>query len=158
MTEPTPRVVVGVDGSAGSRRALRRAALEATAHEATLEIVLAWGLFDQPGDGSFDPHFNAGRARDALQRIVDDEPTPRPADSVLQVVNDLPARALLDAGEGAWMLVVGSRGLGGFQGLLLGSVSQQVVHHAACPVLVVPEPGPGRGHRSPPSSDQGHSG
>jgi len=72
MTEPTPRVVVGVDGSAGSRRALRRAALEATAHEATLEIVLAWGLFDQPGDGSFDPHFNAERARDALQLIVDD--------------------------------------------------------------------------------------
>ena len=59
---------------------------------------------------------------------------------MLQVVNDLPARALLEAGKGAWTLVLGSRGLGGFQGLLLGSVSQQVVHHAACPVLIVPEP------------------
>ena len=143
MTEPTRRVVVGVDGSAGSRRALRRAALEATAHEATLHVVMAWGLFDQPGDESFDPRYDAGRARDALQRIVDDEVTPPQPETVLQVVNDLPARALLDAGEGAWMLVVGSRGLGGFQGLLLGSVSQQVVHHADCPVLVVHEPGLG---------------
>ena len=142
MTEAR-RVVVGVDGSAGSRRALRRAAVEAIAHQATLVVVMAWGLFDQPGDGSFDPHYDAGRARDALQRIVDDEVTPSQPETVLQVVNDLPARALLEAGEGAWLLVVGSRGLGGFQGLLLGSVSQQVVHHAACPVLVVPEPRPG---------------
>jgi nucleotide-binding universal stress UspA family protein len=142
MTE-TRRVVVGVDGSSGSRQALRRAALEATAHDATLEVVMAWGLFDQPGDGSFDPHYDATRARAALQEIVDDEVTPPQPGAVLHVVNDLPARALLAAGEGAWMLVVGSRGLGGFQGLLLGSVSRQLVHHAACPVLVVPEPRPG---------------
>jgi nucleotide-binding universal stress UspA family protein len=137
------RVVVGVDGSTGSRRALRRAAVEAIAHQATLVVVMAWGLFDQPGDGSFDPHYDAGRARDALQRIVDGEVAPSHPEAVLQVVNDLPARALLEAGRGAWLLVVGSRGLGGFQGLLLGSVSQQVVHHAECPVLVVPEPRPG---------------
>ena len=143
MSEPTRRVVVGVDGSEGSRRALRRAAVEAIAHQATLVVVMAWGLFDQPGDGSFDPHYDAGRARDALQRIVDDEVAPSHPEAVLQAVNDLPARALLEAGRGAWLLVVGSRGLGGFQGLLLGSVSQQVVHHAECPVLVVPEPCPG---------------
>jgi nucleotide-binding universal stress UspA family protein len=143
MTEPSRRVVVvGVDGSSGSRAALRRAALEATAHDASLEVVLAWGLFDQPGDGSFDPHCDAARARVVLQKIVDDEVAPPQPDAVLQVVNDLPARALLEAGRGAWLLVVGSRGLGGFQGLLLGSVSQQVVHHAVCPVLVVPEPRP----------------
>ena len=142
MTEPTRRVVVGVDGSAGSRRALRRAVVEAIAHQATLVVVMGWGLFDQPGDGSFDPHYDAGRAQDALQEIVDDEVTTPQPDTVLQVVNDLPARALLEVGEGAWMLVVGSRGLGGFHGLLLGSVSQHVVHHAACPVLVVPEPHP----------------
>jgi nucleotide-binding universal stress UspA family protein len=52
-------------------------------------------------------------------------------------VNDLPARAVLEASEGAWMVVLGARGLGGFKGLLLGSVSQQVVHHAPCPVLIV---------------------
>ena len=135
-------VVVGVDGSAGSRQALRRAAVEAIAHHATLVVVMVWGLFDQPGHGSFDPHHDAGRAQDTLEEIVDDEVTTPQPDTVLQVVNDLPARALLEAGRGAWLLVVGSRGLGGFQGLLLGSVSQQVVHHAPCPVLVVPEPRP----------------
>jgi nucleotide-binding universal stress UspA family protein len=138
MSQPTRRVVVGVDGSAGSRRALRRAALEARVHDATLEVVLAWGLFDQPGGDHFDPQYDAEAARDALQQIVDDElESPQPA-MVLRPSNDLPSRALIAAGEGAWTLVVGSRGLGGFKGLLLGSVSQQVVHHAPCPVLVVP--------------------
>jgi nucleotide-binding universal stress UspA family protein len=140
MTEPTRRVVVGVDGSAGSRRALRQAALEASSHDATLEVVMAWGLFDQPGDEGFDPHYDADRARATLQRIVDDEVGPPRPTMVLRPVNDLPARALLGAAEGAVMLVVGSRGLGGFKGLMLGSVSQQVAHHATCPVLIVPVP------------------
>ena len=74
---------------------------------------------------------------------MDDEVTVPAPDTVLRVVNDLPARALLEAGKGAWTLVLGSRGLGGFKGLLLGSVSQQVVHHASCPVLIVPEPDAG---------------
>ena len=138
MSEPTRRVVVGVDGSAGSRRALRRAALEALAHDATLEVVLAWGLLDQPGGGAFDPQYDQDAARDDLQRIVEGELDPVPPGIALRPVNDLPSRALLTAGEGAWTLVVGSRGLGGFKGLLLGSVSQQVVHHAPCPVMVVP--------------------
>ena len=138
MSEPTRRVVVGVDGSAGSRRALRRAALEALAHDATLEVVLAWGLLDQPGGGAFDPQYDVEAARDDLQRIVEGELDPVPPGIALRPVNDLPSRALLTAGEGAWTLVVGSRGLGGFKGLLLGSVSQQVVHHAPCPVMVVP--------------------
>jgi len=137
MTDSTRRVVVGVDGSDGSRRALCRAALEAAAHGATLEIVTAWGLLDQPGGGSFDPQYDADTALGVVQRIVDDElELPRPP-LVLRPVNDLPSRALMTAAEGAWTLVVGSRGLGGFKGLLLGSVSQQVVHHAPCPVLVV---------------------
>jgi nucleotide-binding universal stress UspA family protein len=57
------------------------------------------------------------------------------------VVAGAPARALLDMATDADLVVVGSRGLGGFAGLLLGSVSQQVAHHASCPVVIVPEEG-----------------
>jgi nucleotide-binding universal stress UspA family protein len=53
-------------------------------------------------------------------------------------VNGGPAEALLKAGEEADLVVVGSRGLGGFSGLLLGSTSSQVIHHATCPVVMVP--------------------
>ena len=53
------------------------------------------------------------------------------------MINDHPAPAMVEASEGAFMIVVGARGLGGFRGLVLGSVSQHVVQHASCPVLVV---------------------
>lgn len=135
-----PRVVVAVDGSPASRLALRRAAEEAAAHGATLEVVLAWGLLDQPGGKDFNPQFDDHDARAVLDGIVTGElGDSRPDDVVLHVVNDLPARAVLAAAKGAWLVVLGNRGLGGFKGLLLGSVSQQVVHHAPCPVLIVPE-------------------
>lgn len=138
---PRRRVVVAVDGSPASRRALRRAAEEAAAHDATLEVVLAWGLLDQPGGKDFDPQFDEPDARAVLDGIVTAElGDARPDDLVLRVVNDLPARAVLAVAKGAWLVVLGNRGLGGFKGLLLGSVSQQVVHHSPCPVLIVPEP------------------
>jgi nucleotide-binding universal stress UspA family protein len=134
------RIVVGVDGSAGSRRALRQAAEEARAHGASLEVVTAWNMLDQVTATKFDPNYGEATARADLQEIVaaelgDDGPAPS-----LRIENDLPARALLSAAEGAWLLVVGARGFGGFKGLLLGSVSQQVAHHAPCPVLIVPDP------------------
>ncbi len=75
-----------------------------------------------------------------LEELVDETLPDRPEGTRVTVVNDHAARALIDASEGAWTVVVGSRGLGGFRGLLLGSVSQQVVHHARCAVLVVPGP------------------
>ena len=135
---PDRRIVTGVDGSAHSRWALRRAAVEATAHGARLEAVLAWTLLEQPG-GEVDPHYDAARAERDLDAILDEElGDSRPPGTTLRVVNDLPARALLDAAVDAFTVVLGSRGRGGFKGLLLGSVSQQVMHHAPCPVLVVP--------------------
>lgn len=56
------------------------------------------------------------------------------------VVRGNPVRVLIDAAQSAALLVVGSRGLGGFSGLLLGSVSQGLMHHAPCPVVIVPHP------------------
>ena len=135
------RIVAAMDGSPASRLALRRAADEAIAHAATLEVVLAWGLLDQPLGEDFKPGFSEADARRILDEMVTAElGSLRPAGTVLHVVNDLPARAVLEVAEGAWLVVLGSRGLGGFKGLLLGSVSQQVVHHAPCPVLIVPGP------------------
>jgi nucleotide-binding universal stress UspA family protein len=131
------RVVVGVDGSKSSRRALRRAAVEAIAHEATLEIVKAWSLLDRQTGAAFDPHHGAASARAEIEQIVNDELGDERPPLVVRVENDLPARSLLAAAEGAWLVVIGSRGLGGFRGLLLGSVSTQVVHHSPCPVLIV---------------------
>jgi nucleotide-binding universal stress UspA family protein len=137
--EPRKRILVAVDGSPGSRAALRRAAVEAAAHDAALHVVMAWSFLDQVVAPKADPQYGEERAAADLDAIVAEElGDSRPADLDLEVVNDLPARAVLTRSGGAWLLVVGSRGLGGFKGLLLGSVSQQIVHHAPCPVLVVP--------------------
>lgn len=136
------RIVVGIDGSQHAARAVRWALAEARDHDATLEVVMAWHWGDQrhaDPDAPFDPSYNEGSAVEALESYLDaaigddrDRVETRP-------VLDLPARALLDAGADADLLVVGSRGQGGFKGLLLGSVSQQIVSHAPCPVVVVPD-------------------
>jgi nucleotide-binding universal stress UspA family protein len=99
---------------------------------------MAWSLLDQMTGAPFDPHYGEAGARAQLERIVDEVlGDHRPPSSVVRVDNDLPARALLAAASGAWLVVVGDRGVGGFRGLLLGSVSNQVAHHAPCPVLIV---------------------
>jgi nucleotide-binding universal stress UspA family protein len=135
--EGVTRIVVAVDGSDPSRRALERAAIEARAHHARLEVLRAWNYLDQPGP-HFDPSYGDDSVQAELEQVVQEVlGADRPDDTVLRPVNDLPARAVLDASHGAWMVVLGARGLGGFKGLLLGSVSQQVVNHASCPVLVV---------------------
>ena len=138
-------LVVGVDGSDGSRRALHWALEEARVRGASVRAVLVWSYLDQP-DG-FDAAYGEDDARQRLDRAVD-EVASEIGDVDLEriVVCDLPARALLEAARDADLLVVGSRGAGGFKGLLLGSVSQQVVQHAPCPVVVVP------GDERPPSS------
>lgn len=131
------RIVVGVDGSAASGTALARAAEEANAHGARLEVVHAWTFLDQPGK-DFDPHYNEQKARERVEEFVEATiGADRPADTVLRLVNDHPTPGLLEAAAGAYTLVVGARGLGGFKGLVLGSVSQHLVQHAPCPVLVV---------------------
>lgn len=138
----TGRVIVGADGSEGSRRAIRWAADEARFRGAVLEVVHAWTLLGQPDDGTFDPNYGEDEARQFLDAEL--EAVGEALDGVeveRTVVCDLGAPALIDAAKRADLLVVGSRGRGGFRGLLLGSVSSQVVHHAQCAVAIIPDPG-----------------
>lgn len=131
-------VVVGVDGSDGARRALQWAAEEARLRGARLRAVHVWSYLDQAGE-AFDPTYGEDDARQFLDEVVagigDDAGG---LDIERTAVCDLPARGLLDAAGDADLLVVGARGMGGFRGLLLGSVSQQVAQHAPCPVVIVP--------------------
>jgi nucleotide-binding universal stress UspA family protein len=101
---------------------------------------MAWGHLDQQGGGTvgFDPAYRETDAVAALDALVRGAIGPSAATAVArQVVCDRPARALLDASRDADLLVVGARGLGGFLGLLLGSVSQQCLHHATSALAIV---------------------
>ena len=142
MTESrTARIVVGVDGSEGAHLALDWAYAEAALRHATLEVVHAWNF---PYYGAIAPsaYVDPQLVKDAAQALLDqlvDEYTGR-SDVVVsgRLVEGPAAAALCAEAKGADLLVVGSRGRGGFTGLLLGSVGQQVTHHAPCPVVVIP--------------------
>lgn len=137
------KIVVGVDGSEGSRAALRWARDEARAHGAALEIVTAWQYpitTALPAFGSMPtPDDLEGEARDAMLAVVADEGITGDDGMTITtlVAEGTASQALLEASASADLLVVGSRGHGGFSGLLLGSVSQQCVNHATVPVVVV---------------------
>jgi nucleotide-binding universal stress UspA family protein len=134
-------IVVGMDGSPGAAAALRWAVRAGELRSRPVTAVMAWGLLDQHhpgGDRHFDADYGDKQARETLATDVDTVLGPRAAGRIrLRTVCDLPARALLEAADGAEMLVVGARGLGGFRSLLLGSVTDQCLHHATCPVAVV---------------------
>jgi len=135
------KMVVGVDGSEHSAAALRWAAREAELRGAELTAVLVWDLFNQRhADGSqrFDPAYDSAAADAALEAAVVSALGPDAAATVHRLpVCDVPAPGLIEAAKGADLLVVGARGLGGFRGLLLGSVSQQVLHHAPGALAIV---------------------
>jgi nucleotide-binding universal stress UspA family protein len=138
------RIVIGVDGSESSKRALQWAQFLAGTTGAHVEAIFvapiapayAWaGAFWGAAPGESEVR---GAAEKLLTAAVDDVfGTERPADLVLSVAEGSAAEALLARGKSAQMIVVGSRGHGGFAGLLLGSVSAAVAEHASCPVLVV---------------------
>ena len=142
MTEerPEPLVVVGVDGSDSSKAALRWAAQFATITGGRVDVITAWHIpstFAGPGyvPAAFDLSTDYEKV---LGDIVDEVFGPqRPSNMRLLVREGSAARVLLDESKDATLLVVGSRGHGGFAGLLLGSVSAKVAEHAACPVLII---------------------
>ncbi|MDN5760924.1 MAG: universal stress protein [Microlunatus sp.] len=138
------RVVVGVDGSEGSGRALRWAASEARAHGAELKVVTTYPapsprLATEFGSAPWLERTDwRGKAEAALESTVRDALGENPGVPVeLTLAEGSAAKTLIDLSADADMLVVGTRGHGGFAGLLLGSVSQHVVAHARCAVTVV---------------------
>lgn len=135
------RVVVGVDRSDASRVAVDVAVDQARLRDATLEVVHAWMPtvpMELPDWALVERHREDDEADHAafMTTLVTNLPQDLPIEWRLE---EGPAAAtLLERAEGADLLVVGTRGHGGFSGLLLGSTSHQVVTHAHCPVLVVP--------------------
>jgi nucleotide-binding universal stress UspA family protein len=130
-----PRIVVGVDGSAPSFEALAWAATEARLRGAQLEVVHASFYRREmlelyPGAARYE---EAVLDR-ALTQVRAAEPT---VEVVARQAEPPAAKALVDASDGADLLVVGSRGLGGFDQLLMGSVSNQCARHALCPIVIV---------------------
>jgi nucleotide-binding universal stress UspA family protein len=132
------RVVVGVDGSESSKQALRWAARLAAADGSRIEAITAWDYpqaYNSPVDPNWRPDLDAQAILDGtLAEVFGDAP---PAGLVPIVRHGPPRTVLIGASQGAELLVIGSRGHGGFAGLLLGSVSSACSEHAHCPVLVL---------------------
>jgi nucleotide-binding universal stress UspA family protein len=139
-----PRIVVGVDASDHARRALRWAVEEARLRSAHLVVVHAAPRPDVlalPAVLELPSHDEivAGGERLLEQRLAGLDTEGLTVTTQVQVGSS--AGLLCSQAQGADLIVVGARGLGGFRGLLLGSVTQQVVAHAPCPVVVVPPEG-----------------
>jgi nucleotide-binding universal stress UspA family protein len=136
-------ILVGHDGSACAQEALLWAAGLAGRARLPLHVVRAWGLTTAPRPATWEPGFVPPltdfeqAVREELEACVAAARLDPSIRVHTHVLHRPPARGLIEAAEGADLLVVGARGRGGFTGLLLGSVSDQCVHHAPCPVTVV---------------------
>ncbi|MFF0393796.1 universal stress protein [Kitasatospora sp. NPDC004615] len=143
QTGPEQRIVVGVDGSPASVDALRWAVGQARTRGAVVEALIAW---QHPVATGWTVPIESyedlpGIARKTLDDSVSEATgSDAPVEIRTRVQEGGAAECLLDAARGAELLVVGSRGHGGFTAALLGSVGQHCVHHAPCPVVVVRHP------------------
>ena len=142
-------IIVGVDGSHGAHRALEWAMQEAAARHAPLTVIAvhqvaasAWIVAPSflPVDELTVEHARQV-AEEAVAKAAAQLGESQPVSVTVRAVTGLPAKELIEASRDADLLVVGSRGGGGFARLMLGSVSDQVARHAHCPVVVVPESG-----------------
>jgi nucleotide-binding universal stress UspA family protein len=138
-------ILVGVDGSGHSQRALEWAAKEAALRNTSLTVltvlqaVAGWwgGPLHYQGDNAL-VHNAAAAAEAATAQVVADLGDSKPASVHVTAVEGFPAEEILNAGADADIIVLGSRGGGGFARMLLGSVSSQVAEHADVPVLIMP--------------------
>lgn len=136
------RIVVGIDSSEHAKRALEWALKEAKVRSATLELVHAYptpeltampAIVTLPSDEEL-----RASAEATLHEALEAAGGPGDVEVTTRVEPGGAARVVTEAAQGADLLVLGARGLGGFRGLLLGSVSQQAVAHSPCPVVIVP--------------------
>lgn len=141
-----PGIIVGIDGSDHSRRALEWAVREAAIRQVPLTVITVhqvassiWTGHGVPYPGDHELAVQAGKsAQEETDQVLAQAGDSRPPEVAVKAVSGLPAEQLLAAAKDADMLVMGSRGTGGFSRLLLGSVSSQVAHHASCPVVIIP--------------------
>jgi nucleotide-binding universal stress UspA family protein len=139
----TYRIVVGVDGSDGGDRALRWAVREAAARGGTVQAVIAWNWDAVDPTGLANLENPRERAQHTLAAATAAALTVQPGVTVAnEVVNGYPAQVLVDAAADADLLVLGSHGHGRVFHAVLGSVAEECIHAASCPVVVVPVPRP----------------
>jgi nucleotide-binding universal stress UspA family protein len=140
-------IVVGVDGSPNSQKALDWALDEAALRKAHLTVLAVapavagyWGIY-----GQLSPSQEAQEKVNQAAKDLVDKAVSRHGhrEVTVRTISGAPADEMVKASEGADLLVVGARGAGGFASLRLGSVSNQAVHHAHCPVVIVSS---GEGH------------
>jgi nucleotide-binding universal stress UspA family protein len=142
----TDRIVIGVDGSQGSKTALRWAMIQAGRTGATVEAITVWQDPARYGTayGWTSQAFEGDTYINTMAKVLDDTvdevsaQLDRPVTVVTRILEGHPAEALLRAASGARLLVLGSRGHGAFAGMVLGSITQHCIQHPPCPVVVVP--------------------
>lgn len=139
-------IIVGVDDSAHAHKALDWAMREAGMRQVALTVLSVIPAMASPWTGSPLSVPSADEAvrhatqavEEAIAKSASSIPGPQPSSVSVKVFAGFPAQALVDAARDAELVVVGSRGAGGFAALMMGSVSSQVAHHATCPVVIVP--------------------
>ena len=138
-------IVVGIDGSGNSERALEWAAREAALRQVPLTVITVhepvvayWGSVISVPDDRAVSERDGKAAREQTDEVLDRLDGITPPRVNVNAIAGFPAQELLKASQSAELLVVGSRGAGGFARLVMGSVSSQVAHHAHCPVVVIP--------------------
>ena len=143
MADTTHKILVGIDGSKESLAAVRWAVEEGTHRGATVEILHVWHFVYMGDPMGISAVASMGDVEQSAQLVIDEALAEiGPAGDAVHLfgraVEGAAAKVLLEEAANADLLVVGRRGHGGFMGLLLGSVAQQLAHHAPCPLVIVP--------------------
>jgi len=142
-----PGIVVGIDGSEHARRALEWAVREAALRQVPLSVLTVNQAISGTFTGAAVPYpGDSGLVKNAQDAAYSETQgvldalggAARPPTVTVHALTGLPTAALIEASQDAELIVVGSRGAGGFRRLVMGSVSSQVSQHAHCPVVVIP--------------------